>query len=154
MEKKKEYKPRYLLKEIICGTIGFVMLVLPITVIVIINREEYFHTETKQSLSIGLIMALIVAVLQLGQLTKKWNGIIWLAVFAGILHFIRPILGDLEMILWMACLGQVLYLPFKYLKERYNRLRKTYEEGKITSEVSRDNFESIVEAIKTSTLGR
>ena len=147
MEKKKAYKPRYLLKEIICGVIGFVMLVLPITVIVIINREEYFHTETKQSLSIGLIMALIVAVLQLSQLTKKWNSIIWLAILAGILHFIRPILGDLEMILWMACLGQALYLPFKYLKERYNRLRKAYEEGKINSESHKENFESIVEAI-------
>jgi chromate transport protein ChrA len=147
MEKQKIYKPRYLLKEIICGVVGFVMLVLPIAVVIIINREAYFHTETKESLSIGLIMALIVAVLQLCQLTKKWNGIIWLAVFALVLHFLRPILGDLELLLWMACLGQVMYLPFKYLKERYNRLRKAYEEGKINSETNRENFESIVEAI-------
>lgn len=154
MEKNKVYKPRYLLKEIICVLCGFLMLVLPLVIIIIINREEYFHTETKQSLSIGLIMSCIVLVLQLSELTKKWNGIIWLIVFAGILHFLRPILGDLEMILWMACLGQVLYLPFKYLKERYNRLRKAYEEGKISSETHKNNFESIVEAINNRTLGR
>jgi hypothetical protein len=153
MEKNKVYKPRYLLKEFMCGLAGLIMLTLPLIVVIIVNREEYFHTETKESLSIGLIMALIVLVLQLSELTKKWNSIIWLVVLAGILHFIRPILGDLELIMWMACLGQVLYLPFKYLKERYNRLRKAYEEGKIDAEANKENFDNIVEAI-TSTLGR
>lgn len=150
---KKTQKNKYLFKEILFGGIGAIVLILPLLILIIVNREEYFKTETKESLSIGLIMVLCVLVLQFGKLTKKWNAIVWLAVLALILHFIRPILGDLELILWMACLGQGLYKPFEYLRDRYSRLRKAYEEGQINAETQEANIEKITNAIE-HTLGR
>lgn len=150
---KKTMKNKYLFKEILFGAIGAIVLILPLLILIIVNRKVYFQTETKESLSIGLIMALAVLVLQLGKFTKKWNAIVWLAVLAGILHFIRPILGDLELILWMACLGEALYKPFELLRDRYSRLRKAYEEGKINAEVESENFDKLASVIE-STLGR
>lgn len=150
---KKTKKNKYLFKEILFGGIGAVVLILPLLILIIVNRKEYFQTETKESLSIGLIMTLCVLVLQLGKFTKKWNAVVWLAVLALILHFIRPILGDLELILWMACLGEGLYKPFEYLRERYSRLRKTYEESTIGAEVQSDNIAKITTAIENY-LGR
>lgn len=150
---KKITKNKYLFKEHLFGSIGFVVLILPLLILMIVNRETYFQTETKESLSIGLVMILSVLVLQLGKFTKKWNAVVWLAVLAGILHFIRPILGDLELILWMACLGEALYKPFEHLRDRYNRLRKSYEEGYINAEIQQVNIEKITNAIE-NTLGR
>lgn len=151
--KKTSKKNKYLFREILFGGIGITVLVLPLLILIIVNREVYFQTETKESLSIGLVMILIVLVLQLAKFTKKWNSVVWLAVLAGILHFIRPILGDLELILWMACLGEGLYKPFEYLRDRNSRLRKAYEESKIDAEVQESNFDRITEAIE-NTLGR
>lgn len=149
-----EKKPRYLLKEIIFSICAFLALTLPLVILVIVQKDTYFKTETKSSVSVALVLALIVFVLQLKDYTKHWNALVWLIVLAVIIHFLRPILGDLEMILWMAALGQALFKPFKALANYYKELRKAHRNAKINAKAQYGNFNEITEAIKNIGTGR
>lgn len=156
MEKEtKIKKPRYFLKYILMRGLGFIALVLPLLILITIERENYFQVKTRQSVSIAMFMACIVFFLQIKGFTKKWNSAVWLVVFALIIHFLRPILGDLEMILWMASIGQVVYkFIFEPLGDRYKKLSDAYKQGLINAETQKANVEAVVEAINNTVTGR
>lgn len=152
----KNKKPRYFLKYILMRGLGLISLVLPLLILVIVEKDTYFQVKTRQSVTIAMFMACVVFLLQIKGFTKKWNSAIWLMVFAFIIHFLKPILGDLEMILWMASIGQIVFkFIFEPLGDRYKKLSDAYKQGQINAETQKGNVDALVQAIKDiNTLGR
>jgi hypothetical protein len=120
--------------------LGFIALVLPLVIVMLVNKNVYFKTHSS-SITIGFIIIAIILALQIKGYTKQFKTIVWLFIIELLLICFKTLLGDLILLVGMALLGQVIYKPFEILKNRYERLYKAYETANINGEIQRNNID-------------
>lgn len=112
----------YKRKAILFKFIAVVLLLAPIGVWMIINRNSYFTNTNGVKVSLGCVIALIIALnLALGKM-KKLNPIIWLLIMEVLLILLKSILTDIVWINMCAIIGESLYLIFNYFFEKNKKL--------------------------------
>lgn len=130
------YKSKYLISK----SIGVVGMIAPIATIMVVNREEYFTTNSSIDLSFGCIVGLVSIVLLLSGKSAFLKGLTGWAVFFLLTWFLRSILNDLVLISGMALSGATSYeitnaLFIKKYKNNAEIENKILVENKIKKEV-------------------
>ena len=137
---------KYILKYVIWNILNVLVRVIPIGVVIIINREKYFKEHTSWT-SLGIILALLFIVLSF--LKVKWLKGCTLTIFLFVMIFaLRFIINDLVLIFGMYTIGDVIstLITSKFVA-RYDRLRKVSEDVQIQNHAIREQTQSIVNAI-------
>jgi FtsH-binding integral membrane protein len=94
----------------------WISILSPYLVIGIINFEDYFQEANGIKMSLGCILALIVAGISIKNETKenkKINGIVTWAVAFALIFFFQSILQDLLLIVGAGLIGQIVGAGFE-----------------------------------------
>ena len=96
MEKKKNYKTRYLLFVILDKLVAF----LPLLIYLIVKRERYFSITTKSTFSniIGFILVITTLIIILLKKTKALSGLTGMVIFEAILICLDVYVKDMKFV--------------------------------------------------------
>lgn len=144
MEKKKNYKTRYLLFVILDKLVAF----LPLLIYLIVKRERYFSITTKSTFSniIGFILVITTLVIILLKKTKALNGLTGMVIFEAILICLDVYVKDMKFILGFAILGLILAKLFTQpFVIRYEKLVDKTETADINAESLKEVIKSLQE---------
>ena len=144
MEKKKNYKTRYLLFVILDKLVAF----LPLLIYLIVKRERYFSITTKSTFSniIGFILVNTTLVIILLKKTKALNGLTGMVIFEAILICLDVYVKDMKFILGFAILGLILAKLFTQpFVIKYEKLVDKTETADINAESLKEVIKSLQE---------
>jgi FtsH-binding integral membrane protein len=99
-----------------CLAMKWVSILSPYLIIGIVNFEEYFVESNGVKMSIGCVLAMIVAGISIANETKenkKINGIVGWAIAFALAIFFQAILQDLVLILGCGLAGQIVGAGFE-----------------------------------------
>lgn len=99
-----------------CLAMKWVSILSPYLIIGIVNFEEYFVESNGVKMSIGCVLAMIVAGISIANETKenkKINGIVGWAIAFALAIFFQAILQDLVLILGCGLVGQLVGAGFE-----------------------------------------
>ena len=99
-----------------CLTMKWVSILSPYLIIGIVNFDEYFQEANGIKMSLGCILALIVAGISVANETKenkKINGLVGWAIAWALAILFQSLLNDLVLILGFGLLGQLVGAGFE-----------------------------------------
>lgn len=99
-----------------CLTMKWVSILSPYLVIGIVNFEDYFAEADGVKMSLGCVLAMIVAGISIFNETKenkKINGIVAWAVAFALIFFFQSLLQDLLLIVGCGLIGQIVGAGFE-----------------------------------------
>ena len=115
----------------------WISILSPYFIIGAVNFEDYFTEYNGVKMSIGCVLALVVAGIAIMNETKenkKVNGlVVWGVVFALVL-LMQSILNDLLLIVGFGLLGQLVGAGFEIGTEKEMMKAKVYQEASIRAE--------------------
>lgn len=115
-----------------CAIIG---MLLPMSVLLIVKRDEYFTPTQSENMVWGIIIALVFAVLMLvgalKDMNKKFSRVFVLLVLAGVSYFLQPLMDDIFWVLICSAGGYILFIPLQYLGNVNLDYNKEYRKEKI-----------------------
>ena len=144
MEKKKNYKTRYLLFVILDKLVAF----LPLLIYLIVKRERYFSITTKSTFSniIGFILVITTLIIILLKKTKALSGLTGMVIFEAILICLDVYVKDMKFILGFAILGLILAKLFTQpFVIKYEKLVDKTETADINAESLKEVIKSLQE---------
>lgn len=126
-------------KAILFKILAFVFLLLPLTTLIVIKRDTYFAIKGESiKLSLGLIIALIFALMCLLGKVKKLNGIIILAILEVICFLLQSLMNDILIIIPCAIVGEMFYMIFNSFYKKYWEIYKLSRNASIDEAVRQE----------------
>ena len=123
-----------------CLGLKWLSILAPYITIGIVNFEDYFTEAEGIKMSLGCVLALIVAGISIANETKenkKINGIVtWAIAFAFAILF-QSILNDLVLILGCGLLGQLVGAGFQVGSDIQLEKANLYKKANIQAEANR-----------------
>lgn len=117
-----------------CKAMKWFSILSPYLIIGIVNFEDYFVEADGIKMSLGCVLAMIVAVISIANETKenkKINGIVgWTVAFA-LIFFFQAILQDLLLIVGCGFVGQLVGAGFELGSEMQLEKAKIYSKAQI-----------------------
>lgn len=103
----------------------FILMLVPLGIVVLINRNKYFYSYEGIKLSFGMVVALILAILFIKK-KVKFNYAVWLGIFTLLVYLMQVLLADGVLLLGMASIGAFIdcfiFQPIiKYQKKLYDK---------------------------------
>ena len=122
-------------KGILLTAISFVALILPLLILMVWKRNEWFAVKIDTTkVSVGFIIALIFALCMLKgafkDLDNRFTTIFVLGIIAVITWLMESIIKDITIILIAAIIGYVLYLVINSLGKKDLNYVKEYNNEK------------------------
>lgn len=119
----------YKFKAIIMYILSFILLALPMAVLIYVKRDVYFK-ESSSNTTVGLIIALTFTIFMIlkgfGSLNKDFKVLITLGVLTVITLFLKTIIEDLVYMLPLSFVGWLLFLPPKFMGDKFWRHSRVY----------------------------
>ena len=144
MAKKKKRELTSAEKYVKCRNSGYVCLGMkwlsilsPYIVIGAINFDEYFQETSGVKMSLGCILALIVAGISVANETKenkKVSGLVGWAIAFALIYFFQSILQDLLLIVGCGFVGQLVGAAFELGAESKLEKAELYKKANINAE--------------------
>lgn len=120
-----------------CLALKWVSILSPYLIIGIVNFDEYFQEANGLKMSLGCILALIVAGISIANETKenkKINGIVAWAIAWALAILFQSLLNDLVLILGFGLLGQLVGAGFQLGSEIQLEKADLYKKANIQAE--------------------
>ena len=115
-----------------CAILG---MFLPMSILLIVKREEYFTPTQSEDMVWGLMIALVFAVLMfagaLKDMNKKFMRVFTLIVLAAVSYFLQPLMDDFMWVCLSAAGGYIIFIPLQYLGNVNLDYDKVYRKEKI-----------------------
>ena len=124
----------------------WVSILSPYLVIGIVNFNDYFTEYNGVKMSIGCVLALIVAGIAIANETKenkKVNGLVGWAIAFALVYLMQSILNDLLLIVGCGLLGQLVGAGFDIGANTELEKATLYKEALIRAEPLNENKEEI-----------
>lgn len=123
------------IKGIILTILSFIALILPLLILMIWKRNEWFAVKIDTTkVSVGFIIALIFALCMLKgafkDLDNRFTTIFVLGIIAVITWLMESIIKDITIILFAAIIGYILYLIINSLGKKDLNYVKEYNNEK------------------------
>ena len=99
-----------------CLAMKWVSILSPYLIIGIVNFEDYFQEASGVKMSLGCVLALIVAGISVANETKenkKISGLVGWAIAFALVYFFQSILQDLLLIIGCGLIGQLVGAGFE-----------------------------------------
>lgn len=117
------------------GLIAFAALLFPIGLFIIQHKEQYFAVDTSGDMFMGLIVALIVAVLITTRALKNLEPNITVLMSLGaawaFFYFVQVMLADLPALLLRALIGYALFIPLFRIAKRQMAYYRAYKDERM-----------------------
>lgn len=120
-----------------CKAMKWISILSPYLIIGIVNFEDYFVEADGIKMSLGCVLAAIVAGISIANETKenkKINGIVLWAIAFALIFFFQAILQDLLLIVGCGFVGQLVGAGFKLGSETQLEKAKLYRKANIQAE--------------------
>jgi chromate transport protein ChrA len=120
-----------------CKAMKWISILSPYLVIGIVNFEDYFVEADGIKMSLGCVLAAIVAGISIANETKenkKINGIVLWAIAFALIFFFQAILQDLLLIVGCGFVGQLVGAGFELGSETQLEKAKLYRKANIQAE--------------------
>lgn len=120
-----------------CLAFKWISILSPYLIIGIVNFEDYFVKANGIKMSIGCVLAMIVAGISIANETKenkKINGIVGWAIAFALAIFFQAILQDLVLILGCGLIGQLIGAGFELGSEIKLEKAELYKKANINAE--------------------
>lgn len=126
-------------KAIIFKILAFVLLLAPLASLIVVKRDTYFAVKGESvKLSLGLIIALIFALMCLLGKVKNLNGIIILAILEVICFLLQSLMNDILIIIPCAIVGEMFYMIFNSFYKKYWEIYKLSRNASIDEAVRQE----------------
>lgn len=120
-----------------CKAMKWISILSPYLIIGIVNFEDYFVEADGIKMSLGCVLAAIVAGISIANETKenkKINGIVLWAIAFALIFFFQAILQDLLLIVGCGFVGQLVGAGFELGSETQLEKAKLYRKANIQAE--------------------
>lgn len=120
-----------------CKAMKWISILSPYLVIGIVNFEDYFVEADGIKMSLGCVLAAIVAGISIANETKenkKINGIVLWGIAFALIFFFQAILQDLLLIVGCGFVGQLVGAGFELGSETQLEKAKLYRKANIQAE--------------------
>lgn len=120
-----------------CKAMKWISILSPYLIIGIVNFEDYFVEADGIKMSLGCVLAAIVAGISIANETKenkKINGIVLWAIAFALIYFFQAILQDLLLIVGCGFIGQLVGAGFELGSEMQLEKAKLYRKANIQAE--------------------
>lgn len=125
----------------------WVSILSPYLVIGIVNFNEYFTEYNGVKMSLGCVLAMIVAGIAIANETKenkKINGLVGWAIAFALVFLLQSILNDLLLIVGCGLLGQLVGAGFEIGSKKELEKANLYKEALIRAEPLKEKKEETV----------
>ncbi len=124
-------------KAVLFATLSYLLYLIPLAVLVIIKREEFFKTTTS-SISFLLVIVLAFMLFKLKSVVKSLtekssSALVYSVIFFLLIIALQSFLDSLESILFASILGSVLSLYPHKIAQIYSK-NAYYEDGEVKTE--------------------
>lgn len=120
-----------------CKAMKWISILSPYLIIGVVNFEDYFVEADGIKMSLGCVLAAIVAGISIANETKenkKINGIVLWAIAFALIFFFQAILQDLLLIVGCGFIGQLVGAGFELGSETQLEKAKLYRKANIQAE--------------------
>lgn len=137
------------------SVLKFIGLITPFVILIALNYNEWFKFSESSGykLSIGMILALVVAFLMAIKRMPKLGPLVWSVILAVLFTLLEPLMKDIKMISWMAVIGTALYSLFDAISKPLRERLSMEVNANINGKVQEEQTNRIVEALRVNGRG-